>query len=235
MLISLLTPTGGRKKIFELCEHWIKNQTIHNNAKYKIEWICVDDYPEDPTKFTLGQTVIKAPILWKPGYNTQRSNCTALLEAAKGDLIFWIEDDDWYSSTYIESMVKLLETSQIAGLSYSRYYHIGIKGYNILTNYKHASLCQTAFRKSLTSRCYRAINSGHFYFDIELWKSCMQDGISSTLLAHTNLSIGIKGSPTGKQGLSNGHNPENYKEDTDLNVLKGWIEKDYKYYLPFVK
>lgn len=228
-LISLLTPTGGRKKSFALCEKWIREQTIHKDSRYKIEWLCVDDYAKDPTPFTCNQILLKNPKEWTPDYNTQRDNCTVLLEAAKGDLIFWIEDDDYYSPEYLETMIKLLEASEVAGLSYARYYHLGVPGYLVMTNYKHASLASTCFRKSLKKRMYRAINSGQFYFDIIFWDSCMKDGISSTLLAHKNISIGIKGGP-GKAGLSNGHNKDNYTQDVNLSVAKGWLGENYKEY-----
>ena len=46
-----------------------------------------------------------------------------------GEVILVIEDDDYYAPNYIEVMYKLLETSEIAGISNSRYYHMQVPGY----------------------------------------------------------------------------------------------------------
>lgn len=230
MLVSLLTPTGNRAAAFALCEKWIKNQTY----KGSLQWLVVDDYLKDPTPFTCDQEVVKAPVVWKPGLNTQRSNMLSLLEKVKGDIIFFIEDDDYYSPTYIETMLKLLETSEIAGLSNSQYYHVKVPGYKFMGNYAHSSLCTTAIRKSQLVRLNRAIKSENFYIDIELYKYCKGDGVSLSLLANSDLSIGMKGM-NGKQGLSRGHTEDWYTEDVNLSVLKQWLGDDHKYYLPFVK
>lgn len=228
MKISLLTPTGMRSEAFKLCEKWVKKQTIPYH-----EWIVVCDSPSKPTKCTMGQKFIKGPVEWKKGLNTQRANMNAGIEAFTGDILFIIEDDEYYSPKYLESMVSLLGTAHIAGISASRYYHIGVPGYKILQNYRHSSLCHTVMRKSVIPRLLRAVNSGEFYFDIYLWKYCREDGVPLALINNTNLSIGIKGMP-GRAGLSNGHKPEGYISDHNLSVLKGWLGKDVMEYKSFL-
>lgn len=228
MKISLITPTGGRGEAFSLCEEWMKKQTIQYH-----EWVVIDDCVRTSTKCTLGQNYIVADKQWKEGYNTQRENMNQALKEVTGDVLFLIEDDDYYAPEYLETMVKLLETSEIAGLSNSKYYHLGA-GHRFMYNYEHSSLCTTAIRKSQLKRLYRAVNSGHFYFDIQMWKSCKEDGVSMALLANTKLSIGIKGMK-GRTGLSRGHQVDGYTEDSELKVFKDWLGKDWEHYKPFLK
>ena len=89
-------------------------------------------------------------------------------------------------------------------------------------------------KKSMLSRMHRAVESGHFYFDIELWKYCKEDGIPLSLLANSSVACGIKGMP-GRAGLSGGHDKSWYTEDPDLKVLKGWLGKDAEEYRKFIK
>ncbi len=229
MKINLLTPTGARPAAFSLCEKWIQNQTVKN-----FEWICVDDCPATPTRFSLGQKLIKAPKLWTPEINTQRYNMDALLEAANGDVIFIIEDDEYYAPNYVETMLKLLETASVAGISNDRYYHIKAKGYKIIGNWKHASLCRTALRKDVKNLLYQAVHSGEYYFDIDFWKRVRESQVPMSLIAHSKLSIGIKGMP-GRGGLGAGHEVIGYAGDKDYKVFQEWLGSDWAYYQQYLK
>lgn len=228
-MITLITPTGGRPEAFKLCEKWIKNQTY----KGDMEWIVIHDLPEEKLNTTMGQKIMLAPTSWKPHINTQRENMREALKHVRGDIILFIEDDDYYAPKYIETMVTLLKTSEIAGLSNSRYYHVGVPGFKRMNNYAHASLSQTAIRKSMLGRLSRAVESGHFYFDIELWKYCKEDCIPLSLVANSPAATGIKGMP-GRAGLSGGHDKNWYEEDIGLEVLKGWLGKDAQEYMKFI-
>jgi hypothetical protein len=202
--------------------------------KGKMQWLVVDDHPVNPAKLTLGQELVKAPMWWNPEVNTQRPNMSALLEKVKGDVCLVIEDDEFYAPDYIASMLKLLEVSQVAGLSSSKYYHLHAPGFKTLDNTKHAPLCHTALRKEALPLLYEAVHSGHYYFDIELWKKAQAREIPCALLSNTTLSIGIKGMP-GRAGLGTGHELVGYQGDRDLTMLKKWLGEDHKYYLPFIK
>jgi len=230
MKVTLITPTGNRPEAFALCEKWIFNQTY----KGLIEWIVTDDFQEAPTRFTLGQIAVKAPKLWTPEINTQRYNLDALMQRITGDYIFVIEDDEYYAPNYIEEMLKLLEHSDIAGLSNSKYYHLRIPGFKYMDNFTHASLCQTAFKKSVLPLLYRAVHSGHYYFDIKLWEYALADKLKSTLVSNTNWSIGIKGMP-GRAGLGAGHARVGYRGDNDHKIFQEWVGQDWVYYQKYLK
>lgn len=231
--VSLITPTGARHQAFALCEQWIRNQESIAPHKLK-EWIVVDDYPKDPTKCTMNQVYIRGPKQWEPGINTQRYNMDVALERVSGDVIFIIEDDEYYSPEYFKLMLHLLEASSVAGLSNSRYYHLGYQGFKVMKNFQHASLCHTAVKAPAFKILYEAVHSGEYYFDLNLWEKAQEQGLGCALLSNTNLSIGIKGMP-GRAGLGAGHEAVGYKSDRDLSTLRSWIGKDIEYYRSFLK
>lgn len=230
MNITLITPTGGRGEAFSLCERWISNQTIQPS-----EWLVVDDCSATKrTLFTRGQQVVDAPKQWTPNINTQRYNMDVLLERVTGDYVFVIEDDEYYAPTYLESMVKLLQTNDIVGLSNSQYYHLKVPGYKYMGNYKHASLCHTGITIKAWELLYQAVHSGQYYFDIELWKYVQEKRLKSCLISESNLSIGIKGMP-GKKGLGTGHDKIGYYGDDSYSKLKEWLRDDWVFYKNYLK
>jgi len=229
-VVTLITPTGARPEAFALCERWMQMQTY----KRSLEWLVVDDYDKEPTKLNYGQKKIAAPKQWTPDINTQRFNMDALMEHIKGEYIFIIEDDEYYSPDYIDVMMGMLGKVDIVGLSNSRYYHVGISGYKNMQNFKHASLCQTAMRRSVLPLLYRAVHSGHYYFDIELWKMAVESEVKLALLSNSSISIGIKGMP-GRYGLGAGHDRVGYQADKGHKVLKDWVGRDYIHYEKYLK
>lgn len=229
MLVTLITPTGARAEAFALCELYMKRQTY----KGQIQWLVIDDCKPE-TKCNLNQEYYRGPRDWQPGLNTQRFNMELALEKVKGDIIFPIEDDEYYAPNYIETMVEFLKHVSIAGISRARYYHVKIPGYKLLPNEKHAALSQTALRKDCLHLLKGAVNSGEFYFDGQLWHKARQIQKRSLLIANTNLSIGIKGLP-GRTGLTPGHKEKDYLYDANHAMLSSWIGADKLYYMPFMK
>lgn len=227
--ITLITPTGGRGEAFSLCEKWISNQTLHPT-----EWRVTDDCPIKRTLLTRGQTLVPHTIDWTPDINTQRFNMMSLLEDIKGDYIFIIEDDEYYSPEYLEVMCKYLEYADIVGLSNSKYYHLKGPGFKYMGNFSHASLCHTAIRKSVLPLLLKAVHSGHYYFDIELWKYVHEQKLVSVLLADTNLAVGIKGMP-GRYGLGTGHDLVGYRADNDYVKIEEWLGEDWESYRDYLK
>lgn len=229
--VSLITPTGARPEAFRLCEQWVSKFQGHWQLK---EWLVVDDYPTIRTRLTKAQVRIKAPKEWTPEINTQRYNMDALLERITGEYIFIIEDDEYYAPNYIEEMLKLLDFADVVGLANSKYYHLKVPGFKYMGNFEHASLCQTAITKKALPFLYRAVHSGRYYFDIELWKLAKQEKLKTLLLSNTNLSIGIKGMP-GRAGLGSGHERVGYRADDEYKIFKEWLGKDWEFYKEYLK
>lgn len=237
MKISLITPTGGRPEAFNLCEHWISQQTVKPD-----EWIVVDDYPE-ATKTSMNQKVIRREPFWKNKEMTLPINLAMGIMAATGDIIFVIEDDDWYSSNYIESMIKKIQNFDLVGEGLAKYYNIKTNFYYIHNNLNHAGLFQTVFKKEISKEIINLIlsNKNEKYIDGLIWKFINRN--KKIFISKSPLSIGIKGLP-GRMGIGYFHTEnscKNFVGTTKLGVgkkdlspfetLKVWIgDKDVKKY-----
>jgi len=221
-LVTLITCTGARHKAFALCESYVKRQTY----KGPLQWIVVDDYQKEPTKCTMGQEYVPGPLQWKDGINTQRPNMDVGLARAKGDFIFVFEDDDWYAPTYIETMLWLLEKYPVVGEGNNKYYNIKTQSFKEWNNFKHASLCSTALRKSHQELLYKAIHSGELFMDINFWLRCRHQNVPAVIFMNVNLGVGMKGLP-GRHGIGAGHDPatQGFSPDKDWQQLESWIGK----------
>lgn len=198
------------------------------------EWIVVDDCTP-ATVCTMNQRYFTGPERWTENNNTQRVNMNLALSKVRGDFIFVIEDDEYYAPQYLQTMMSAFTHSAIVGLSNAHYYKINMPGYSILRNFQHASLSQTAIRKDILQRLKDACNTGHFYFDIELWKRCRNEGVPMTLIGNTSLSIGIKGMP-GRGGLTPPHKEnKGFLLDSGYKVLEKWLGPAIKNYEPFLR
>lgn len=232
-LISLITCTGTRPEAFALCEKWMGRQTAFK--VFPFEWIVVDDGPV-PINCTMGQTYVRGPKQWEEGINTHRYNMDAALEKVRGDYIFVIEDDDFYTPEYIETMIDLMRFVPVVGEGTAKYYNLKIPGYKEMRNREHASLCQTALRSTHKDLLYKAVHSGELYFDIHLWRTVIDSKIPSILVNDTALCIGMKGLP-GRTGIGAGHKKEkrDYYLDAGGRKLKEWLGSDAQYYESFLR
>ena len=248
MNISLITATGSRKYAFSLCEKYISNQTF----KHNIQWIVVDD-GETPTQMNLNQEYIRSDIIWKEGSNTQAYNLLIGLEKVKNDILFFIEDDDWYSPNFIQSIIDFLlkiKNTQIIGESNSLNYNILTNQYYLCEMNNMASLYKTCITKEVYPffkkllLFYHENNSklinNQIFIDQMLW-SDKNNTFNKYLIDNNNLAIGIKNMP-GRKGVC-GHldNYLNYNkylnskncgiDNENLDFLKNIIKNDYLGYI----
>lgn len=248
MKVSLLTPTGNRPEAFALCERWMAQQT------YKPDfWIVVDDGVEPTPVSDPFIKYIRAPIPWQPGQNTQKSN---LQEGTKhylmGDVVFIIEDDDYYAPTYLEDMLGMLSTQKqkesinrgyvypsLIGSARARYYHLRTRTYRVMGNTHHASLAQTGMTKEVVQDVFSPIlETERGMFDIKLWNSFSSPNVymRGVLDKKTNNHVSIKGMP-GRPGIGVGHDARvhgAWHKDPDLKRFKDWVGPDYVYYEPYL-
>ena len=247
MKITAITLTGDRPEAFRLCNRWVMQQTVKPD-----QWIVIDD----------GKTPMQADAL--PNYaqyirrepqksDPQHTLCLNMKEAMpyiKGDVIAVLEDDEYYAPRYIETMAGILEEYEIVGIGRSKYYHLPFAGYIRHMNLNHASLAQTAFRKSLIPMV-AGLLEGNSFLDLRLWEKF--NGAKTPLCDATNLKeleratdkgngvifddgdqnclyIGMKGLP-GRAGIGSGHIASDaYTRDTNRATLKRWC-RDYNQYL----
>jgi hypothetical protein len=239
MGITLITPTGDRPRAFALCEKYIARQSY---KKQDIQWIVVDD-GVCPTNITQGQTYIRPTLLWS-GKNTQASNLLKALDFVENDLIFIIEDDDWYSPYYLEYYIKVIQTGQYDIFGCEKFYSYFLKTFQYY-EYKHSlysSLSQTAFSSKLLPHfrdTLEKINSkiqsnapfSETFIDVTFWKNItnkylMKNGLCASIKQFDNkIRDNITNRPINSKYIKLSQDNQN------LSMLKYWIGSDYSNYL----
>jgi glycosyltransferase involved in cell wall biosynthesis len=239
--ISVITCTGDRPLAFSLCQKWIEQQTVKPN-----QWIIIDDgfipmiKPDLPYVVYIRREPKPSDI--KP---TMILNIKQALKLLTGDKIIFMEDDEYYTSKYIEEMSKRLDQYEIVGIGRSKYYMIGSNSYHHHANMGHASLAQTAFTKAFMSDFLNVLE-GNSFIDIRLWnivnpgmvhlketgkhEYISEDGRGYIFEDKEGLYVGMKGLP-GRPGIGAGHKALG-NIDIDKNILKEWVVKkeDFEIY-----
>lgn len=233
--VSLITPSGGRPFAFSLCHLYVKRMAEFFGGK--IQWIVVDDCsPIEIDKLESEniniQRVFPKPI-WLSEQNTLARNLLEAIPFIKHEKILIIENDDWYSSTYLQNMVEALDSFEVVGEIPSHYYHIPGKRFRNMENVFHASLCQTSMRSNVLPLFQTICETGSSFIDVRFWKECVNRQLSNSMMRTRNC-IGTKGLP-GRPGIGAGHrlsHGADWRPDPDLHVLRSWIDDDVQFYYP---
>lgn len=240
-MIVLLTPTGARPTQIKLCCQWMQRQTY----KGEVVWVIVDDaYPLSTDDIGEGfkdeWTIVKiypSPI-WQ-GQNTQARNIKEGMSFIKSDLklnerdlIFIIEDDDYYRPQYLERMVARAGSFKVLGEMNTVYYNVFYRNYFVNRNTSHASLFQLALIPEMIP-LFETLYTEKF-IDFKFYEQLHARGYVSRgevgFFNENNLAIGIKGMP-GREGIGAGHKRlMNMLPDPHMIWLKQQIQDDAKYY-----
>ncbi len=235
-MITLITPTGSRQEAFTRCEYYMQRQTY----KGPIHWIVIDD-SEPKTVLSIKPDsnikveYVRGPVAWTPHINTQRPNMHEAMLRVKPDTkgIFVIEDDDYYSPTYLETLIWMLNRFDVVGEANNKYYGIKSRSYREWKNVNHASLCSTALTYKAYQTLYDAVNSGELFMDMSFWRKAFERGHKAMLFMGVNNGIGMKQLP-GRHGIGAGHDPEGqeFTKDPAFDMLKRWIpiQEDFEWY-----
>jgi len=222
--ITAITPTGDRPLAFALCQQWMKNQ-----IRQPGQWIVVDDgkAPLEPTAAM--QYIRREPRSDDPQH-TLILNMKAALPHIVGDKILIMEDDEYYAPGYVEEMARGLDSHEVVGIMRAKYYHLPTGGYLQISNRTHASLAETAFRRSFLPEL-ETLWPGDTSLDMRIWqragnRGCLFDDAANPLY------LGIKGLP-GRAGIGAGHSSGLYHriDNKERILLKRWALKDYQVYL----
>jgi len=148
-LVSICTPTFNRRPFIPYIIKCVKNQTY---PKHKLEWVIIDDgtdkiedlvkdiplvkYVKFTDKMTLGKK-----------RNIAHSNC-------KGDIIVYMDDDDYYPPDRIMHAVQTLQKNPRALCAGSSELHIFFKHVNKMYQFgpygpNHSTAATFAFKKKL--------------------------------------------------------------------------------------
>lgn len=193
MIAVVIPDRGDRPEFMDHCRYLLSLQTMQPAI------IEIVDYP--PLNGVKDIT---------PRYRQGLKNAFA-----KGALVTFLwENDDWYSPTYIEQMIKgwiKAGSPSLFGIGYTTYYHLKQKKYRTLKHPKRASAMNTMI-SALHPLTFPPDDDP--FFDLHLWKT---GGI--TFSPKEIISIGIKHGV----GLCGGkaHNMD-FKYKTEGN---GFLEK----------
>lgn len=225
--VTCITPTGDRPLAFALCQLWMARQTRKPD-----QWIVVDD-GHVPTKpiTQMVEYVRRDPMPGEPRV-TLSLNLLKAIDLIRGDLVFIIEDDDYYAPSYIASLAAALEKHEIVGIGCGRYYHVSTGQYKRHPNTAHASLGSTAFRKSIVPDLRIAseaqnVQKNNGPIDCVLWPRVAERGFVFSDEDARPLYVGMKAMP-GRAGASHGHNPKDRisgyycRDDSSHSLLKTW-------------
>ncbi len=230
MDISLVTPTHDRHLAFALCERWMA-RALSNFKDGQIQWVVADDGTV-PVHCTMGQEHVREERFCAESTESFIGNMCRALERVRHDVVFIIEDDDWYGVDYFNNMLGLFGTgADIVGEGRARYYHVPSRQYHVHGNVSHCSWCQTAFRAE------------HIPFVIELatgMRTAMLDKIVWDYLPGRKFikesnewSVGIKG--LGMGGVGAGHDSGWYRRrDESGSVLREWVGVDAEIYFEVI-
>lgn len=198
-----------RKPLLDFVLQRMKEQTMF------IDYICLLDYPKpDGVSHDI-------PQRYKKGIKECFAN--------KCDLVFLIEDDDYYPINYIEQIYKqwlVKGCPNIIGLNRTIYYHIFNGTYQEIPTLKHSSAFCTAIGRQAN---YTSPNDFDRFYDIQLWRSN-----KGSLVTIDNFPVGIKhglglcGGAGHTKTLSN-------TDNEDYAYLKSKVdEKAFDFYMKFI-
>ena len=214
--ITVITLTGDRPLSFGLLrDRWMKNQIVKPD-----QWIIVDD---GKNKYNADNLPSYSEYIRRVNDNNKNHsiglNLKEALSKVRYENVLIMEDDDWYSPSYIYFMLNLLKEKSIVGLWGTNYYNVKIPGYREMGKNTHASLSQTAFNKSFIQNVIESI-PGNISIDLRLWKNNKGFLIPGRDL---KLHCSMKGMP-GRENAGIGGLIQYYKLDKDYSKLVQWCD-----------
>lgn len=209
MKIGLIIPDrGDRPKLTENCIRMIKNQTIEPYQIVHVNFAPLDERPDLCKRY-------------KSGYK----------QLSEVDLIFFIENDDWYHENYLKFMAQQWQEAgepDIFGIDYTYYYHLPTKRYFKYGHEGRASMMNTCIKPGLLIKW----PADHFRFvDMELWRQLRGETIAPEKI----YSVGMKGHGEGMHG-GTGHNNKLFRYDHEDNgfLMDTLDTESYKFYSNYV-
>lgn len=227
MKVTLLTCSHNRPEAFALCERWIARQTVKPT-----QWLVLDS-SSTPLTCTQGQEHHHWPDLTGMVAKVKFALQTGL---TIGDVLIFVEDDDFYSPDYIEWCLNGLKRYHLVGECQNLYYNVRYRWWYDHKNKAHASLCATSMRRDvfpfLLQECQ---NTNDPFIDSRLWNNCRLSKMPfDPVRLGKRRTIGIKAMP-GTKGYGSGHDPKNgwAIQDPNLVMLRKLIGDDADIYAKF--
>lgn len=230
MKLACLTPTGDRPEAFALCHRFMERQTLRPYL-----WFITDDgVNETQLRYEPRLPIVskRLPQWDKPGHSQHRNmlELLAVAEESDADAFVIVEDDDYYGPKYLEACERHLATADLIGEIPAKYYNVRTRHWREFQNTYHASLCQTAFRRSMIQPLRDVIATGQM-IDMTFWPKYLSRG---RLWEGRNV-VGMKSMP-GRGGVSDAHRKTASwgHADPNLEKLREWIGNDAALYAGYV-
>jgi hypothetical protein len=168
--------------------------------------------------------------------HTLCANLRAAIPNVTSDLLLIIEDDEWYSSDYISTMVGQLSHAELVGERASKYYWPRDSKFRQIADVPYVALCRLGMRKivypSLLTACTGTDDPS---VDLRLWS----DWQGSRRIwfddeGKLRLSCGIKGMPGRRCGRPKPL-ADAKSDDPQHSQLRSWVGDDYQTILETVR
>tara|TARA_R110002049_G_scaffold281333_1_gene460864 strand:+ start:24225 stop:24884 length:660 start_codon:yes stop_codon:yes gene_type:complete len=210
-MICLITPTGDRPDAFALCQQYMLAQDYSGDVR----WIIVDDgVTATPVTFEREGWEVDVLRLEPMPRSQARNLLVGMGHVAPGGRVAIIEDDDAYAPEYLSHISDWLDSADLVGERFTRYYNVRTGRGQQMKNRDHASLCATAMKGEATEDFCQLLVKLSSALDMTLWR----DFKGSKYLSDTFYVTGIKGMP-GRKGVGVGH-----REEFGLPMsLRHWI------------
>jgi hypothetical protein len=138
---------------------------------------------------------------------------------AECDAVSVIEDDDYYSLSYLDVIRPLLDYHEMVGINRTTYYHLFRAMYKVMVHPGRSSMFCTSFRVDAFPLLPKEDYNN--FLDLSWWRYANHAKLNMKLIDR-ELAVGIKhGHIFGKVG-GNGHLSLSYKE-TDYNLF--WLKR----------
>jgi len=206
MRVGIIIPDrGDRPEFLDNCKRMIRAQ--------KFEGEIVSHYSSYPPKDDSIDIVPRVMLSY------------SLISKDHYDVVVIMENDDWYATDYIATMVDAWikhGKPDLFGTCYTIYYHLQLKAHNKMEHHQRASLMNTLIRPGLDFKWPVEIEP---YLDLHLWGT-IQNRI--VFRPDKHISIGMKHN-VGKCGGAMhavDHRTERWYINPDNGFLKATLDPE---------
>jgi hypothetical protein len=175
MNLGIIIPDrGDRPKFLENCLRMMDAQTLKPKYIRVIDFPAIDDHVDITPRYKTG-------YFW--------------MSAMDIDLVAFIENDDWYSPDYLETMVeawKRFEKPALFGTCFTIYYHLELKAYFTMEHTQRASAMNTFIKPGINIKWPVDMEP---FLDMHLWSgNAGITGINSRIVFRPEkiISVGMK-------------------------------------------
>lgn len=209
MNIAIIIPDRNDRPMFtEHCLYMMKNQTIKPKQIIHVNHIPKSNNPDLSYRYKLGYSLVGKDI----------------------DVVAFIENDDWYSPTYLADSINFWIQSckpDLFGRTLTQYYNIAVKGYFNMNHTNRSSAMNTLIKPRLNISWPP---DHEVYTDLHLWYN--QPKLIKAIIEQPLNCLGIKHGI----GLCGGKNHTTYlnryiNKDTNMSYLASIVDdKSLKFY-----